>query len=118
MNKQQREKYIETELKKRVADLTPVNTEELYSDYLDEINPPIVIQGGTGSTGGLTYCASRLLEEVDKVAFRCGVCDYADSLVGESISEEIGGEHYDLREVEEIREAIEAELDEKEEASK
>jgi hypothetical protein len=108
-------KYIEAELEKRVvAELYPVDTEELYCDYLDEINPAIVIQGGTGSTGGLTYCASNLLKRVDLVAFNCGVCDYADSLVGETISEEIGGDHYDYAEVKKIREAIETELENEE----
>ena len=114
-----RQKYIETELEKRVtANLSPVDTEELYCDYLDEINPSIVIQGGTGSTGNLHYQPSQVLKLVDPVAFRCGVGDYADSLVGETISEEIGGDHYDFSEEQEIREAIEAELDEKEEAIK
>lgn len=123
MNNTQFEAEVEKRLEKRVvAELSPVDTEELYCDYLDEINPTIVIQGGTGSTGGLTYCASNLLKRVDPTAFRCGVCDYTDSLVGETISEEIGGDHYDLAKVEEIREDIEAELEaeigEKEEASK
>ena len=103
---------LEKRLEKRVvADLSPVDTEELYCDYLDEINPSIVIQGGTGSTGNLHYQPSQVLKLVDPIAFRCGVCDYADSLVGETISEEIGGDHYDFSEVEEIREAVEAELD-------
>ncbi|NDG63827.1 MAG: hypothetical protein EBY29_10240 [Planctomycetes bacterium] len=123
MNNTKFEAEVEKRLEKRVvAELSPVDTEELYCDYLDEINPTIVIQGGTGSTGGLSYCASNLLKRVDPTAFNCGEADYADSLVGETISEEIGGDHYDLAKVEEIREDIEAELEaeigEKEEAGK
>jgi hypothetical protein len=115
MNNTQFGAELERRLEKRVvAELSPVNTEELYCDYLDEINPTIVIQGGTGSTRGLSYCASNLLQRVDPIAFRCGVCDYADSLVGETISEEIGGDHYDYAEVEKIREAIETELENEE----
>ena len=123
MNNTQFESEVEKRLEKRVvAELSPVNTEELYADYLDEINPPIVIQGGTGSTGGLTYCASNLLKRCDPTAFNCGEADYIDSQAGETISEEIGGSYYDCSEVQEIREDIEAELEAeigaKEEASK
>ena len=109
MNKEEREEYIEAELEKRVLaeGLKPVDLEQLYRDMLDELEPEVKV-------AGLSFCASRIIEELDPTAFRCGVCDYADSLVGDSISEEIAGDHYDLQEVEDIREQIEDELDEKE----
>jgi hypothetical protein len=43
------------------------------------------------------------------------VSDYADSLIGETLSDEIDGEYYNLDEVNDIRDEIESELDEEEE---
>lgn len=109
MNKDQREKHIEAELEKRVKeDLKPIDLEELYRDMLDECEPEVKV-------AGLSFSASRIIEELDPTAFRCGVNDYADSLIGETISEEIDGEYYNLDEVNDIRDEIESELDEEEE---
>jgi hypothetical protein len=111
MNKDQREKHIEAELEKRVKEeLKPIDLEQLYRDMLDECEPEVRV-------AGLCFCASRIVEELDPTAFRCGVNDYADSLIGESISEEIDGEYYNLDEVNDIRDEVESELDEKEEAT-
>lgn len=93
--------------KRIVAELEPVDLEQLYRDMLDECEPEIKV-------GGLSFCASRIVEELDPVAFQCGVCDYADGLVNESITEEIEGNHYDLREAEEIVDEVEAEMEETE----
>jgi hypothetical protein len=117
MNQDQRTKKIEAELDKRVKEeLKPIDLEELYREMLDECEPEVKV-------AGLSFCASRIIEELDPIAFRCGVSDYADSLIGETISDEIDGEHYNLDEVNDIRDEIESELDkeeeeEKEEASK
>ena len=57
--------------------------------------------------GGLTFAVSRVIEELDPTAFRCGVADYIDSLVTDrEISDEIDGEYYDYREVGEIMEEV------------
>jgi hypothetical protein len=69
---------------------------------LDECGPEV-------SVAGLSFLPSRVVEELDPVAFRCGVCDYVDSLLGESLSDEIDGNHYNLEEVNEILEEIESE---------
>ena len=117
MNQDQRTKKIEAELDKRVKEeLKPIDLEELYREMLDECEPEVKV-------AGLSFCASRIIEELDPIAFRCGVSDYADFLIGETISDEIDGEHYNLDEVNDIRDEIESELDkeeeeEKEEASK
>ena len=115
MNQEQREEKIETELEKRVKEeLKPIDLEELYREMLDECEPVVKV-------AGLSFSASRIIEELDPIAFRCGVSDYADSLIGETISDEIDGEHYNLDEVNDIRDEIESGLDEeeeKEEASK
>jgi hypothetical protein len=109
MNKDQRENKIEAELEKRVKEeLKPIDLEELYRDMIDECEPVVKV-------GGLSFTPSRIIEELDPTAFRCGVNDYADSLIGETISEEIDGEYYNLDEVNDIRDEIESELDEEEE---
>lgn len=94
--------------KRIVAELEPVDLEQLFRDSLDE--------EGDIQIGCLTFQRSRIVEELDPVAFRCGVCDYADSLVNDTITEEIEGNHYDLREAEEIVEEVEAEMEEAENA--
>lgn len=109
MNKDQREKHIEAKLEKRVKEnLKPIDLEELYRNMIDECEPVVKV-------GGLSFTPSRIIEELDPTAFRCGVSDYADSLIGETISEEIDGEYYNLDEVNDIRDEIESELDEEEE---
>lgn len=90
--------------KRIVAELEPVDLEQMFRDCLDE--------EGDVQVGCLTFQRSRIIEKLDPVAFRCGVCDYADSLVNDTITEEIEGNHYDLREAEEIVEEVEAEMEE------
>jgi hypothetical protein len=92
-----------------VAELEPVDLEQLYRDMLDDVEPEVRV-------AGLSFCASRIVEELDPVAFRCGVCDYADSMVNDTITEEIEGNHYDLREAQEIVDEVEAQLEEVENA--
>ena len=46
--------------------------EEQYSDMLDEITGPVIILG-------MKYTASRVLREVDPIAYRVGLHDYIDS---------------------------------------
>jgi hypothetical protein len=112
MNKKERKENMsikEKAEKRIIAELEPVDLEQLYRDMLDECEPEVKV-------AGLSFCASRIVEELDPVAFRCGVCDYADSLVNDSITEEIGGNHYDWREAENIVEEVEAEEEELENA--
>ena len=95
--------------KRIVAELDPVDLEQLYRDMLDECEPEVKV-------AGLSFCASRIVEELDPVAFRCGVNDYADGLVNDSITEEINGNHYDLREAQDIIDEVECEMEETENA--
>ena len=46
---------------------------ERFRDYLDSDGPVDIV--------GLSLYPSQILEEVDPVAFRCGVTDYVDMLV-------------------------------------
>jgi len=94
----------------RIKDeLEPIDLEQLYRDMLDECEPEVKV-------AGLSFCASRIVEELDPVAFRCGVCDYADGLVNESITDEIDGSHYDLREAQNIIDEVDCEMEETEKA--
>ena len=61
----------------RKDDGTPVydyEVRDMYREWLDECF-------GTVDVAGLEYNTSRVLEEVDPIAFRCGVADYWDSLL-------------------------------------
>ena len=44
-----------------------------YNDFLDEVNPEIVING-------MTYSPSYVLREVDPIAYNVGLTDYQDML--------------------------------------
>jgi hypothetical protein len=46
--------------------------EEQYKDAIDDEGPVIV--------AGMKFTASRILEEVDPIAYACGLNDYVDSL--------------------------------------
>lgn len=52
---------------------TSLADDDAYSDWIDEINGPVYI-------GSLAYCASRVLRELDPIAYRCGFSDYLDGL--------------------------------------
>lgn len=74
---------------------TAIDREERFRDVLDEIY-------SFDSVGGpfAHMSPSRVLEEVDPVAFRCGVNDFMD---GEN-TVEIFGDEYDADEAEQARE--------------
>jgi len=95
--------------KRIIAELDPVDIEQAYRDYLDECEPEVKV-------AGLSFCASRIIEELDPIAFRCGVCDHADGLINCAITEEINGNYYDLSKAESIVDEVEAEEEELENA--
>jgi len=102
MNKEEIEKEIEQRV---IGELTPVDTEELYNSMLDECY-------SFKSVGGIFACMEphRVLEEMDPIAYRCGKNDYEDSLREEY--EEVNESFYDKREVQDIRDEVEAEAEE------
>lgn len=53
-----------------------------YNEYLDEICPEITI-------AGFNYSTSYALKEIDPIAYRCGISDYASLLFDEIEEEEI-----------------------------
>jgi len=52
--------------------------EEMYNEMLDDCEGPVTLCG-------MTYSASRVLSEVDPVAYRCGFNDYVDTLAEEDV---------------------------------
>lgn len=78
-----------------VANCKEIDREQRFRDMLDEIYD-------LSSVGGpfAHMQASKVLEDMDPIAFRCGVNDYMD---GED-TYEINSETYDRKEVDEARE--------------
>lgn len=69
-------------LKKQIADLENKidnfeidedKYDENYDEWLDEIYGEIMI-------GNISFLPSRILKELDPIAYRCGFSDYIDSL--------------------------------------
>lgn len=75
--------------------LTPLDTEEMYRSMLEECYGDIEV-------AGLTFSATRIIEELDPTAFRCGMVDYIDSL---SLVE-INGDYYEQDAVETERDSL------------
>lgn len=82
------------------ANLTPLDTEELYANMLDECYPECEI-------AGMSFTTSRALKELDPTAFRCGEADYIDSLN----LVEIGGDYYEQDAVEAERDSLVTDLE-------
>jgi hypothetical protein len=80
------------------AELYPIFDHALEQRYCESLDDCY----GRVSIAGLEYRTSRALAEVDPVAFRCGFSDWLDSEVGETITDEIDGQHYDFQEVEDL----------------
>lgn len=102
---------IETKTAERVKDeLSPVDVESRFNDMLDEcysfesVGDPFAHMQ-----------PSRVLRECDETAHRCGVNDYADGLSKDGEIEYICEDWYDAKEVQEIRDEVEAELTQEDE---
>jgi hypothetical protein len=73
---------------------TPIDREQRFRDMLNECYSFDAVGGPFASMD-----PAQVLEEMDPIAFRCGVNDYCD---GDTY--EIEGETYDVREVDEAKE--------------
>lgn len=60
--------------------------EEEYRNFLDEIYPAVEL-------GSLTFDASKIIEELDPIAFRVGMADYASEQPARFECGECGEEH-------------------------
>lgn len=56
--------------------ITEYEASERYDEMIDEC-------AGDVSIFGMTYCASRVLKEVDPIAYNCGFSDYVSQLESE-----------------------------------
>lgn len=56
-----------------MAKLADYELEQLYIDFIDETTPAITIWG-------MEYSASRVLQEIDPIAYRVGFNDWLDTL--------------------------------------
>ena len=61
-------------------ELDPDDYEDHFDDMLDE--------SGTVEAGGYSFYPSRILKELDPVAYRCSLNDYADSVFDASETDE------------------------------
>lgn len=60
------------------TEITETELREMYNDMLNECTPEIQI-------GYITFEPSRVLEELDNIAYECGLGDYYDSICDEYI---------------------------------
>lgn len=87
----------------RIQDeLTPIDTTEAYREMLDKCYPMVDV--------GVTFYPSRVLEELDPIAFSCGESDYVDSQSDSWV--EIDGEYYDRDKVQEVIDELSSEIQE------
>lgn len=97
---------IEVKTEERVrGELSTVDVESRFDEMLDELY-------SFESVGGpfAHMQPSRVLRECDSTAHRCGVNDYADSLSKDGEIEYICEDWYNAKEVQDIRDEVEAEL--------
>lgn len=101
-----RDQMIEKRTNARiVAELTPFDVERAFDDMLDESYPEPTV-------GNCSCSPSRFMREMDPTMHRCGVSEYADSLIGDTITDEIDGEYYDKADADSIRDEVEVDVDE------
>lgn len=99
------EKSFDERVEERVhAEMTPLDTKELYEEMLNECYPDV-------SIAGHTYATAHALKLVDETAYRCGKVDFEDTLIDRG-HVEIDGMWYDGEEVDEIKSEIEDAIEE------
>lgn len=77
-------------------EIDPYKHEDAFKDMIDDIDGPVVI-------AGLKFTASRILEKLDPIAYRCSLNDWVDSLDK--------GDDKDYQELQEKLEELEADLE-------
>lgn len=91
-------------------ELDPDDYEDQFDDELDE--------SGTVKAGGYSFYPSQILKELDPVAYRCGLNDYADSVFDvedsdeyKDLQEEIDQLKSDIEDLESEIEDLESEIE-------
>ena len=82
--------------------LTPVDGEELFEELLDECYPEVKV-------GCCTFSPSQVIKELDPVCFNIGVQENLDSLAQDGRFFEYNGDYYDMDDIDEMLDEIEAE---------
>lgn len=88
------DKKLEALVKER---LTPVDTEALFAEIIDETYEEVQIMG-------LNFSPSEIVRKLDPVAFRCYMNDSISDL--ESLKY-VAGDYYHAHEVEELQQELE-----------
>lgn len=102
-------KTVEERMRERIGEVEKPDRDQRFRDMLDEC------YSFKGVGGPFEHMLpSCVLEEMDPVAFRCGVNDFEDS---DDTLEEFDGEYYDKVALSELREECQTEFDEDEEAA-
>lgn len=70
---------LESVFKEVLEQAVQAEVEEHYDDTLDECYPPYKI-------GCCTFYASRVLKELDPIAYRCGISDFVDAELSDKLS--------------------------------
>lgn len=79
MNKAELEKAIETKKAEIAAKEKEIDNFELDNDDYEEQYKEAIDSEGPVTVAGITFDPSRILQEMDPIAYRCGLADYVDS---------------------------------------
>ena len=82
--------------------LTPIDGEEMFEELLDDCYPEVKI-------GYLTFSPSQVMKELDPIAFKIGVDENLDSLAQDGQLYEYNGDYYDMTDLDDMLDEIEAE---------
>jgi len=80
--------------------LTPVDGDEMYEELLDECYPEVKIGCGI-------YSPSRIIKELDPVAFDSGANENLDSLAEDGQLYEYEGDYYSLTDLDAMLDELE-----------
>lgn len=64
------------EVKEKIEALEGEEGQERYREFIDEVNEPLKI-------GNISFTPSRVLEELDPIAFNCGFSEWSDEELSE-----------------------------------
>ncbi len=81
---------------------TAVDGEDLFEEILDECYPEVTV-------GCCTFTPSAVMKDLDPTAFRIGAQENLDSLAEDDQLYECNGDHYQMFDIEEMIDEIEAE---------
>lgn len=80
--------------------LTPVDSEEMYEELLDECYPEIKV-------GEIVYSVSQVLKKMDPLYFQMGASENLQHLADDGVLYEYNGEYFQMSDLEEMLVEIE-----------